>query len=598
MSGPTARPERDSLLTDFGKKTLTERYCLKGETHQDVFLRVARAYSDNPAHAERMYDYISQHWFMPSTPILSNGGTDRGLPISCYLNTVGDSMEEISGVWEENIWLGAGGGGIGTCWSNVRSVGEPVRGRGGSSGIIPFIRVMDSQTLAVSQGSLRRGAAAVYLDVGHPEIEEFLEIRKASGDFNRKSLNLHHGVVISDLFMQMVESDMMWTLIDPKSGRKTKNVRARTLWERLLELRVQTGEPYLLFEGNVHRGLSQVYEHRNARVTQSNLCSEILLETSEDRSAVCCLGSVNLRYYNVWSKVPGFVEDCLRFLDNVIEDFIKQTEGRKGFEKTRRSAMAERSVGLGVMGFHTFLQENGIAFESVLAKAFNRKMFTFIDAECDKANELIAQEKGPCPDAEKVGIMHRFSNTRAIAPTASISIIAGQASPCIEPWNTNAYVHKTLTGSTVVKNETLNKLLRSKIAPECEVQADEDAELAVVWTQIVADRGSVRNIDYLTDHEKEVFKTAWEIDQRWIIDLAADRTPLIDQGQSINLFLTADSDIFHLHMLHFSAWKRGVKSLYYLRSQSVQNAGVEADNKMERATALGRADYEECLSCQ
>lgn len=598
MSGPTARPERDSLLTDFGKKTLRERYCLKGETYQDVFLRVAKAYSDNDEHANRMYEYISKHWFMPATPVLSNGGTDRGLPISCYLNTVGDSMAEIASVWEENIWLGAGGGGIGTCWSNVRSVGEPVRGRGGSSGIIPFIRVMDSQTLAVSQGSLRRGAAAVYLDIGHPEIEEFLEIRKPSGDFNRKSLNLHHGVVISDLFMQMVESDMMWTLIDPKSGRKTKNVRARTLWERLLELRVQTGEPYLLFEGNVHRGLSQVYEHRNARVTQSNLCSEIMLETSDDRSAVCCLGSTNLRYFNEWSKVPGFIEDCLRFLDNVIEDFIRQTDGRPGFEKARRSAMAERSVGLGVMGFHTFLQEHGIPFESVSAKAFNRRMFNFIDAACLIANERIAQEKGPCPDAAKLGIMNRFSNTRAIAPTASISIIAGQASPCIEPWNTNAYVHKTLTGSTVVKNETLNQLLRAKIAPECECQADEDAELAAVWTQIVADRGSVRNIDYLTDSEKEVFKTAWEIDQRWIIDLAADRAPLIDQGQSINLFLTADSDIFHLHMLHFSAWKRGIKSLYYLRSQSVQNAGVEADNKMERATVLGRADYEECLSCQ
>ena len=598
MGGPTARPERDDLLTDFGKKTLQERYTQDGESYQDVFLRVARAYSDDDKHAERMYGYISNHWFMPATPVLSNGGTDRGLPISCYLNTVEDSMRGIADTWDENVWLGCNGGGIGTSWSRVRSVGTPIRGRGGSSGVIPFIRVMDSQTLAVSQGSLRRGAGAAYLDVGHPEIEEFLEMRKASGDFNRKSLNLHHGVVIPDLFMQMVEADLNWALIDPHTQKMTKTVPARQLWERILELRIQTGEPYLLFEDNVTRGMSDVYEARGARVQQSNLCSEIMLETTDERSAVCCLGSVNLKNFLKWKDNVFFIEDCMRFLDNVLQDFIDRAGEIEGFEKTVASAKAERSVGLGAMGFHTFLQENLIPFESAMAKVWNKNMFKHIRKLVDEANEFLAHEKGPCPDAEAQGLARRFSNTMAIAPTASISIIAGQASPCIEPWNTNAYVHKTLTGSTVVKNQTLNELLRHNIGTHVNHPSEVDDELARVWSQIVADRGSVKNVYYLTDEQREVFKTAWEIDQRWIIEFAADRTPFIDQGQSINLFIPADAHKFDLHMLHYSAWRKGLKSLYYCRSQSLQNAGVEADNKMQRATALGRADYEECLSCQ
>lgn len=581
-------------LTEFGTKTLQERYLQEGEKPQDLFLRVANAFAEDEAHGRRMVNYISQHWFMPATPVLSNGGTSRGLPISCYLNHVPDSMAGIGGVWDENIWLGSNGGGIGTDWSSVRSVGTTINGRGSSSGVIPFIRVMDSQTLAVSQGSLRRGAGAAYLSVRHPEIEEFLEMRKPSGDFNRKSLNLHHGIVIPDAFMEAVDADDPWALIDPHTGLKKKAVGARELWQRILEIRVQTGEPYLLFEGNVTRGMSDVYKARGARVRQSNLCSEIMLETNESRSAVCCLGSLNLKYFHEWAKNGRFIEDCLLFLDNVLEEFIERTATMRGFEKTRRSAIAERSVGLGVMGLHTFLQENRIPFDSVMAQVWNRNMFKHIKTMTDMANEGIANVKGPCPDAQAAGLNRRFSNTMAIAPTASISIIAGQASPCVEPWNTNAYVQKTLTGSEVVKNQTLDALLR-KIAAK---NSEPEAWVAEQWSSIVAARGSVQHLSCLSQLEKDVFKTAWEIDQRWIIEMAADRTPYIDQGQSINLFLPADIDSFDLLMLHFSAWKKGLKSLYYCRSQSVQNAGVEADNTINRATVMGRVDYESCLACE
>src|SRR5690606_34214521 len=371
-------PRRDALLTEFGKATLRDRYLLPGESFQDLFARVARAYADDTAHAQRLYDYMSKLWFMPATPILSNGGSERGLPISCFLNAVEDSLDAIVGTWTENVWLASNGGGIGTYWGNVRAIGEPVKGNGQTSGIIPFVRVMDSLTLAISQGSLRRGSAAVYLPVHHPEIEEFIEIRKPSGDFNRKSLNLHHGVTISDDFMEAVRNDRPFTLRSPATGAPIKAISARLLWQKILETRLQTGEPYLVFIDSANRGLPAHQRELGLSVHQSNLCSEILLPTGRDhlgnpRTAVCCLSSVNLEKWDEWNAVPEFVEDLLRFLDNVLDDFIARAPA--GMERARYSAMRERSVGLGAMGFHSFLQARGIAFESALAKSWNLQMF-------------------------------------------------------------------------------------------------------------------------------------------------------------------------------------------------------------------------------
>lgn len=589
--------ERDTNLTEFGKTTLKDRYLLPGETYQQMFARVASAFADDQEHAQRMYDYISKMWFMPATPVLSNGGTDRGLPISCYLNNVQDDMGDIVNKWNEDIWLGAGGGGIGTCWSKLRSIGEPVRGRGSSSGIIPFVRVLDSLMLAVSQGSLRRGAAAAYLYIGHPEIEEFLEMRKPTGDYNRKSLNLHHGIVICDDFMRAVEHGGTWDLVDPKSKAVKKTLDARELFQRIVEIRLTTGEPYLLFRDTVNNAMVGHQRQLGLEVSQSNLCSEIMLHTGpdhlgRDRTAVCCLGSVNLEKWFEWHDNELFVEDCLRFLDNVLQNFIDQTEGRKGFENARYSAMRERSVGLGAMGLHSFLQANGIPMQGAMAKVHNKRMFAHLRLEADKANLQLALEKGACPDAEEVGVKKRFSHMLAIAPTASISIIAGGCSPCVEPWNTNYFTQKTLSGSVPVKNTALEAVLKSL-----------DKDTPAVWESILENGGSVQHLEFLSETQKAVFQTSFEVDQRALIELAADRSPMIDQGQSINLFLSGTIDKWDLLMLHFSAWERGIKSLYYCRSMSNRRAGfaggVERDNTLVREKVMvERKDYEECTSCQ
>src|SRR5215207_6919233 len=403
---------RDALLTEFGKETLKDRYLLPGETNQDLFARVADAYADDAAHAQRLYDYISKLWFMPSTPVLSNGGTGRGLPISCYLNSVPDSLEGIVDTWNENVWLAARGGGIGTYWGAVRGIGEPVGLNGKTSGIIPFVRVMDSLTLAISQGSLRRGSAACYLDISHPEIEEFLEIRKPSGDFNRKALNLHHGVLISDAFMEAVRSGSEWNLTSPKDGSVRATVDARSLFQKLVETRLATGEPYIVFSDTVNRMMPRHHRELGLKVSTSNLCSEITLPTGKDhlgneRTAVCCLSSLNLETWDQWKDAKGFIEDVMRFLDNVLQDFIERAE--PGMERAAYSAMRERSVGLGVMGFHSFLQARGLAFEGAMAKSWNLKMFRHIRDQADTASMLLANERGPCPDAAEMGAMERFS---------------------------------------------------------------------------------------------------------------------------------------------------------------------------------------------
>jgi len=592
---------RDALLTEFGKKTLEDRYLLKGESYQDMFARVATAFSDDADHAQRVYDYMSKLWFMPATPVLSNGGADRGLPISCFLNAVGDSLDGIQNVWNENVALASNGGGIGTYWGGVRSIGEKVKGAGQTSGIIPFIRVMDSLTLAISQGSLRRGSAAVYLDVHHPEIEEFLEIRKPSGDFNRKSLNLHHGINITDAFMEAVRDGKTFDLVSPKNGEVMKTVDARSLWQKILEIRLQTGEPYLIFSDTVNRQMPQHQKDLGLKVKQSNLCAEIMLHTGRDhlgidRTAVCCLSSVNAEKFLEWREEPMFVEDLMRFLDNVLEDFIRRAP--PAMKAAVYSAVRERSVGLGLMGFHSFLQAQGVAFESAMAKSWNMRLFKHLRREADKASRILAEEKGPCEDARERGVMERFSHKLAIAPTASISIICGGTSAGIEPIPANIYTHKTLSGSFAVKNPYLEELLEGK-------GLNTDA----VWSSILENEGSVQHLDGLTDDEKSVFKTAFELDQRWLIDLASDRAPEICQAQSLNLFIPGDVDKWDLHMLHWSAWERGVKSLYYLRSKSVQRAAfagaedkasgeAEVDPNQPDLFSAARTDYDECLACQ
>lgn len=590
---------RDSLLTDFGKKTLEDRYLLAGESYQDMFARVATAFSDDADHAQRIYDYMSRLWFMPATPVLSNGGANRGLPISCFLNAVGDSLDGIQNVWNENVALASNGGGIGTYWGGVRSIGEKVKGAGKTSGIIPFIRVMDSLTLAISQGSLRRGSAAVYLDIHHPEIEEFLEIRKPSGDFNRKSLNLHHGINITDEFMFAVRDGGTFDLKSPKTGEVMKTVDARTLWQKILEIRLQTGEPYLIFSDTVNRAMPRHQQDLGLSVKQSNLCSEIMLHTGRDhlgidRTAVCCLSSVNAETFLEWREEPKFIEDVMRFLDNVLEDFI--TRAPPAMAAAVYSARRERSVGLGLMGFHSFLQSQGVAFESAMAKSWNMRLFKHLRREADKASRLLAEEKGPCQDAAERGVMERFSHKLAIAPTASISIICGGTSAGIEPIPANIYTHKTLSGSFAVKNPYLEEVLEAK-------GLNTDA----IWNSILENEGSVQHLDDLTEDEKSVFKTAFELDQRWVVELAADRTPQVCQAQSVNLFIPGDVDKWDLHMLHWRAWETGMKSLYYLRSKSVQRAafaGAEAKAEDEQDPnqpdlfAAAKTDYEECLACQ
>jgi len=582
---------RDALLTDFGKTTLEDRYLLPGESYQDMFARVATAYADDADHAQRIYDYISQLWFMPATPVLSNGGANRGLPISCFLNAVPDSLEGIQGVWNENVALASNGGGIGTYWGGVRSIGEKVKGAGQTSGIIPFIRVMDSLTLAISQGSLRRGSAAVYLDIHHPEIEEFLEIRKPSGDFNRKSLNLHHGISITDEFMEAVRDGQMFGLRSPKNDEVIREVDARSLWQKILEIRLQTGEPYLIFSDTVNRMMPQHQRELGLSVRQSNLCSEIMLHTGKDhqgleRTAVCCLSSVNAETFLEWRDHPTFIEDVMRFLDNVLEDFIVRAPPE--MKHAVYAARRERSVGLGLMGFHSFLQSQNVPFESAMAKSWNMRLFKTLRRQCDAASRKLAAERGPCPDAAERGVMERFSHKLAIAPTASISIICGGTSAGIEPIPANVYTHKTLSGTFAVKNPFLEKLLDEK-----------DRNTPAVWDSILENEGSVQHLDFLSQDDKDVYKTAFEIDQRWVVELAADRTPDICQSQSVNIFLPGDVDKWDLHMLHWQAWERGCKSLYYLRSKSVQRAShAGGEGAAVVIQAEGRTDYEECLACQ
>jgi ribonucleoside-diphosphate reductase alpha chain len=582
---------RDRLLSKFGIQTLQDRYLIEGEkSPQDAFARAAKAFADDDEHAQRLYDYASKLWFMFSTPILSNGGTNRGLPISCFLNYVDDSREGITGHYTENAFLSSVGGGVGGCWNDVRSVGSTTSNGSESTGVIPFMKVVDAEMLAFSQGVTRRGSYAAYLDMSHPEVEEFLDIRKPTGgDVNRKSTNLHHGVVVSNKFMQIIENcttqqgfDDAWDLIDPHSNKIVKTVSAKAMWVKLIQNRVETGEPYIMFGDTVQESLPEYQKTQGLKVHHSNLCSEITLPTTPDRTAVCCLSSVNLENFDEWKDDEHFIPDLVRMLDNVLTHFIENAPSQ--LERARYSAERERSIGLGAMGFHAYLQRNSIPFESVMAKSRNMGMFRHIKNKAEETTKLLAKERGEAPDAEGYGV--RNAHLLAVAPNASSSIICGNTSPSIEPYRANAFAQKTKSGTSLMKNEYLEAILE-----DLDMNNDE------VWKGIVTNDGSVQHLEFLDDYTKDIFKTAVEIDQRWVIDLAADRQKFICQSQSLNVFFPANVSKQELHATHMMAWKKGVKTLYYLRSEAYKRAEKVSDEVL-RQQVLESIDENACLACE
>jgi ribonucleoside-diphosphate reductase alpha chain len=583
--------DRDKYLSEFSHKTLQDRYLVNGEkSPQDAFARAAKAFSDDDAHAQRLYDYASKLWFMFSTPVLSNGGTTRGLPISCFLNYVEDSRQGITGHYTENAFLSSVGGGVGGCWSDVRSVGSKTSNGSESTGVIPFMKVVDAEMLAFSQGVTRRGSYAAYLDISHPEVEEFLDVRKPTGgDVNRKSVNLHHGILIGDDFMELIEGatreegfDDSWDLIDPHTNQVTKTVSAKTLWVKLIQNRVETGEPYIMFKDTVQSALPKFQKEAGLKVNHSNLCSEITLATDDDRTAVCCLSSVNLEEYDEWKHDDNFIPDLIRMLDNVISHFIENAPMH--LAKAVYSASRERSLGLGAMGFHAYLQRHNIPFESASAKGANMKMFQHIKWRAVNATKQLAEERGECPDGMGYGI--RNAHLLAVAPNASSSIICGNTSPSIEPYRANAFTQKTKSGSSLLKNEYLEHVLQ---------ELDQDTD--EVWKSIITNNGSVQHLDFLDEWTKDVFKTAVEIDQKWIIDMAADRQMDICQSQSLNIFFPANVSKQELHAIHMMAWKRKVKTLYYLRSEAIKRAETVSDEAL-RQYIFDSLDDEGCVACE
>ena len=591
--------DKEQELNTFSKQTITDRYLWEGETHaQQAFARASIFGATYKGHTDfnlgqRLYEYASNRWFSFSTPILSNGGTSRGLPISCFLNYVPDSRDGLSAHYDENIWLASGGGGIGGFWGDVRSNGVDTSNGSRSTGSIPFMHVVDSQMLAFNQGITRRGSYAAYIDISHPEIEEFINMRKTTGgDLNRKCLNLHNAVNITNAFLEAVAADDEWRLIDPKTKTAVKIVSARDLWFQIIQTRVETGEPYIVNIDTCNAALPEEQKKLGLEIKQSNLCSEITLPTNEDRTAVCCLSSVNLEYYDTWSVEDTFISDLVTMLDNVLDSFISTVSNNKGYDKAAYSAMRERSIGLGAMGFHSYLQQNNIAFESMWASSFNNKAFSFIKNRADITTRTLGAERGEAPDMKGSG--KRNAHLLAVAPNASSSIICGGASPSIEPNRANVYTHKTLTGSFKVKNKYLEQLLVELIPS--------DTKREEVWKDIAAHEGSVQHLDILDDDQKEIFKTAPEINQIWIIEHAHQRQKYICQSQSVNLFFkppsieatqeTHDTFLQYLNDVHWAGMHK-LKSLYYLRSDSARNT-ENVNIKIPRLNL----EEEGCLSCE
>lgn len=586
-------PERDGLFDELGIARLKESYMMDHElSPQERLAYVSKSFSSNPEHAQRLYDYSSKHWLSYSTPILSYGKSSRGLPISCYLNYIHDSAEGLVDNLSETNWLSMLGGGVGIGFG-IRSSDDK------STGVMPHLKMYDASSLAYRQGKTRRGSYAAYLDIDHPDILVFLEMRKPTGDQNTRCLNMHHGINISDEFMSLIETcmtddnaDDSWELRDPHSKKVYDVVSAKELWQRILEMRMQTGEPYLHFIDRSNEQLPSWLKQKGLKVHQSNLCSEIILPTSADRTAVCCLSSVNLEYFDQWSKDKKFLSDVLEMLDNVLQTFIDNAPDT--ISRAKYSAMRERSVGVGALGFHAYLQSKGVPFESAIAKSLNMRMFKHIRTELDAANRKLGEERGEAPDAQGTGL--RCSHIMAIAPNASSSIIMGNTSPSIEPWRANAYRQDTISGAFLNKNKFLDKLIKEKCSEDTKLNYDK------IWSSVIANDGSVQHLRCLTDIEKEVYKTSMEIDQRWIIEHAADRQQYIDQAQSLNIFFRPDVDISYLHAVHFMAWKKGLKTMYYCRSEKIGKAD-KVSRKIERQIIQeidmeALASGEECLACE
>jgi ribonucleoside-diphosphate reductase alpha chain len=582
--------EKDKLFDELGIKRLQESYMKDDETSpQQRFAFVSKSFGSNPEHAQRLYDYASNHWLSYSTPILSFGRSKRGMPISCFLNYIEDTAEGLVENLSETNWLSMYGGGVGIGFG-IRSADDK------STGVMPHLKIYDASSLAYRQGRTRRGSYAAYLDISHPDIIPFLEMRKPTGDQNVRCLNLHHGINITDDFMSLIEKCMLdpeaddsWQLRDPHSGEAREVVSAKHLWQQILEMRMHTGEPYIHYIDTSNRMLPQFLKDKGLKVHQSNLCSEIILPTNEQRTAVCCLSSLNLEHYDEWKDHPTFLRDVAEMLDNVLQYFIDNAPST--IQRAKYSASRERSIGVGALGFHAYLQRKGVAFEGVMAKVANNQMFKQIRKGLDEANISLGKERGEAPDA--VGSGQRFSHLMAIAPNASSSIIMGNTSPSIEPYRANAYRQDTLSGAFLNKNKYLDKILREKMS---------ELDYADAWSSIIANDGSCQHIDVLNENEKAVFKTSMEIDQRWVIELAADRQVYIDQAQSLNLFFRPDAHIKYIHAIHFMAWKKGVKTLYYCRSEKLAKAD-KVSKKIERQVIkeldmIQVAQGNDCIACE
>jgi ribonucleoside-diphosphate reductase alpha chain len=594
--GITIDKERDLLFDELGLKRLKESYMKDDETSpQERFAFVSKSFATDDAHAQRLYDYSSKHWLSYATPILSFGRTNNGMPISCFLNYIEDTAEGLVKNYEETSRLSMMGGGVGIGFG-IRSAGSK------STGVMPHLKTYDSGSMAYRQGRTRRGSYATYLDISHPDITMYLEMRKPTGDPNVRCLNLHHAVNITDDFMEIIErcmvdpeADDSWNLRDPHSGEIRDTVSAKHLWQSLLEIRMQTGEPYIHYIDTSNRQMKDFQKALGLRINQSNLCSEIILPTDNDRTAVCCLSSLNLDYFDEWGKagiIEPFIRDVAEMLDNVLQYFIDNADRK--VERAIYSASRERSIGLGALGFHAYLQKKGVAFESAVAKAINIKIFKTINTAMEKANLELGAERGEAPDA--VGTGRRFSNSMAIAPNASSSLIMGNTSASIEPMPANAYRQDTLSGSFLNKNKYLDKIILKQSLDKKDGWYDD------VWSSIIANDGSVQHLNWLDDDTKEVYKTAMEIDQRWLIELAADRQQFIDQAQSLNVFFRPTSNIKYLHAVHFLAWKRGLKTLYYCRSEKIGKAD-KVSKRIEREVIKeidmqSLVDGETCIMCE
>jgi len=584
---------RDSLFDEIGKTRMKESYMKDDETSpQQRFAFISKTFSSNKEHAQRLYDYASKHWLSYSTPILSFGRSKRGLPISCFLNYIEDTAEGLVKNLSETNWLSMVGGGVGIGFG-IRSADDK------STGVLPHLKIYDASTLAYRQGRTRRGSYAAYLDISHPDIIEFLEIRKPTGDPNVRCLNMHHGINIPNKFMELIEKCMLdteaddkWALCDPHTQEVKSYISAKELWQRILEMRMMTGEPYLHFIDTSNEQLPAFLKAKNLKIHQSNLCSEIILPTSVERTAVCCLSSVNLEYFDEWKKDDQFLADIAEMLDNVLTYFIAHAPN--AISRAKYSAERERSIGVGALGFHAYLQSKNIPWESAMAVSANTRMFMHIRSQLDKANIKLGKERGEAPDA--VGTGQRFSHVMAIAPNASSSILMGNTSPSIEPFRANVYRQDTLSGASINKNKHLDKVIKKAVDKNDKLDYNE------IWSSIIMNDGSVQHLDFLKENDKDTFKTAMEIDQRWVIEHASIRQEFIDQAQSVNLFFRPDTDIKYLHACHFMAWKKGLKTLYYCRSEKIGKADKVA-KKIERRIIeeikikdLTKEDT--CLACE